>query len=245
MLRQIIDAFGGSLPEDVIPVFANTGLEDARTYAFVAEVSKRWTPIVVVEYGSKTEPHRVVGIEACARNGEPFARLNEDKSYLPNPVARICTAHLKIKAMASYARSLGWKRWSVAIGLRADEPRRVARIRNGEWRESYERVVPIADAGHMLEDVTRFWHEQPFDLQFPSGDNLFGNCVGCFLKSRDRLDRIAREQPTALAWWIAQEKKLGATFRFDRPSYAMIARAVTEQPLLYPEEESLPCDCHS
>ena len=37
---------------------------------------------------------------------------------------------LKIKIMRDYARSLGWEHWTNAVGLRFDEPRRVARIKN-------------------------------------------------------------------------------------------------------------------
>lgn len=244
MLAKVAEAFGGTLPSDVVPVFANTGLEDERTYQFVAEVSRRF-PVVVIERGPK-DVANVVTIADCARKGEPFAQLITDKSYLPNPVARLCTAHLKIKAMASYARSLGWERWRVAIGLRADEERRVARVKTTRLDEDYERVTPISDAGHTLKDVTEFWDSQPFDLEFPRGDNLYGNCVGCFLKSRKRLDTIARETPHALAWWIEQERLRGATFRSDRPNYAVLAKSAIEQPLLFsPDDESLPCDCHS
>ncbi len=250
MLRQIIDAFGGTLPTDVVPVFANTGLEDERTYRFVGEVSRRWTPIVVVERGPRgpagaREQFVVLTPEACARRGEPFAQLNSEKGFLPNPVARICTSYLKIKTMENYARSLGWKRWAVAIGLRADEPRRVARVRGGEWDNGYDRVLPLADANAGLDDVTAFWRRQDFDLEFPAGDNLYGNCVGCFLKSRQRIDTIARATPDALTWWVEQEARLKATFRSDRPRYSALLRQAKEQPLLYPDEESLPCDCHS
>ena len=35
MLRRILDAHGGHLPTDVVPVFANTGLERPETLDFV------------------------------------------------------------------------------------------------------------------------------------------------------------------------------------------------------------------
>lgn len=50
MLRKIIDAFGGTLPNDVIPVFCNTGLEHEATYRFLKELGDRWCPIVWLEY---------------------------------------------------------------------------------------------------------------------------------------------------------------------------------------------------
>jgi 3'-phosphoadenosine 5'-phosphosulfate sulfotransferase (PAPS reductase)/FAD synthetase len=257
MLRQILDAFGGTLPDDVIPVFANTGLEDARTYAFIDKVAGMWTDIVVLErrrgQAGERDAFDIRSIDNCSRNGEPFTALLDEKQFLPNPTARICTQYLKIKTMAAFGKSRGWKHWSAAIGLRADEPRRVAKVKNGEWDNDYERVLPMADANHGLEDVTAFWSKQPFDLAFPPGNNVYGNCVGCFLKSRQRIDTIARESPSALAWWVEQERKqqskkdfVSVRFRYDRPSYAAMLKAVQEQPLLFsPEEESLPCDCHS
>lgn len=249
MLSKIIEAFGGTLPSDVIPVFANTGLEDERTYAFVADVSRRWCPVTVVERARGPEGRkdwfRVVSIEAAARHGEPFTELNIDKSFLPNPVMRMCTANLKIKPMAHYARSLGWTAWTVAVGLRADEPRRVAKLndQDGKHDGEWERLAPLAEAGATIADVTAFWSRQPFDLAFPSGDNTFGNCVGCFLKGRGRLDTIARAKPEALAWWVAEEARMGSTFRKDRPSYAGVLKAAQGQPLLFADEETLPCDC--
>lgn len=73
-------------------------------------------------------PHRFRRVDhnTASRNGEPYAAVIERKQFLPNPVMRFCTAHLKVKPMQAYARHvLGWKRWHSVIGLRFDEPRRV------------------------------------------------------------------------------------------------------------------------
>ena len=42
MLRQILDAHDGKLPDDVIVCFQNTGLEHPMTYEFVKEVEDNW-----------------------------------------------------------------------------------------------------------------------------------------------------------------------------------------------------------
>ena len=42
MLYKIIQAYGGSLPDDIHVVFANTGKEAPETLDFVQEVSEKW-----------------------------------------------------------------------------------------------------------------------------------------------------------------------------------------------------------
>ena len=93
------------------------------------------------------------------------------------------------------------------IGLRADEPRRVWRMRarNCGSRTGASAVLPLADAGVRQADVIEWWKQQPFDLGIPS---YAGNCTACFLKGRAKLIRIIREDPSLADWWIAQEAKV-------------------------------------
>jgi 3'-phosphoadenosine 5'-phosphosulfate sulfotransferase (PAPS reductase)/FAD synthetase len=42
MLRKVMDAHGGVLPHDIIPVFANTGLEHPATYDFIMDIMYKW-----------------------------------------------------------------------------------------------------------------------------------------------------------------------------------------------------------
>src|SRR5688572_17508975 len=51
MLRKMLDHFGGTLPPDVLAVFANTGEEAEGTLVFVREMAERWNvPIRWVEF---------------------------------------------------------------------------------------------------------------------------------------------------------------------------------------------------
>jgi len=193
MLRQIIDAFGGTLPEDVIPCFQNTGLEHCATYSFIRAAEERWgVPIKWLEYQRAEGKPTFVEVrpETASRNGEPFDALIDSRKFLPNPVTRFCTSELKILAAKRWAASMGWTDWTMAIGLRADEPRRVARLKGDRAAEHV--IAPMAQEGHDLADVQAFWASQPFDLNLPNDDSAFGNCQGCFLKSRARLQRVAR-----------------------------------------------------
>jgi 3'-phosphoadenosine 5'-phosphosulfate sulfotransferase (PAPS reductase)/FAD synthetase len=47
MLRHIIDAYGGRLPHDLVPCFANTGKEMPQTLDFVRDCADRWSVPVV------------------------------------------------------------------------------------------------------------------------------------------------------------------------------------------------------
>jgi 3'-phosphoadenosine 5'-phosphosulfate sulfotransferase (PAPS reductase)/FAD synthetase len=153
-----------------------------------------------------------VTYETASRNGEPFAALIRRKKMLPNPMARMCTGHLKIDVMNRFMRSHGYKEWANVIGLRYDEPSRVARQRkNNETKKNrakWSTLVPLYDYKVMVEDVARFWKNNDFDLKLPNhqGKTLAGNCDLCFLKGTKTLIKIVREKPELADWWIEQEK---------------------------------------
>lgn len=249
MLRQIIDAHGGKLPADVIPVFCNTGREHEATLKFLHEIETRWCPIVWLEYRYQPGADRVHWFEVvdycrASRNGEPFEQMIVAKKYLPNPVTRICTSGLKISTGNRYARSLGWEDWTRAVGLRADEPRRVAKLR-GDGKAD-DAVCPMHAAGHGLADVLAFWAEQDFDLELPGNDAAFGNCDLCFLKSRAKIEKVMRTNPTVGEWWAAQEDRGLGTFRNGRPTYRQMLTQLTVQGRMYAdaiEDDTLPCAC--
>lgn len=253
MLRKILDAHGGSLPHDEIRVvFCNTGLEHPATYAFIQRIEEEWrVAIHWLEY-RHDGGHRFAEVwpVTYSRAGEPFEALIRASSYLPNPVTRKCTVELKIRTAKRYAQSLGWSEWTSVIGLRADEPRRVSRMRGDIKAEAEAVAMPMAEAGHTLEDVRALWRSSPFDLELPNDDPAFGNCVGCFLKSRTRLERVMRAEPEHFEWWKRMEtlrlsqSPSAFTFRSDRPSYEAMLRVAQTQGVMFDEnEESLPCFC--
>ena len=210
MLRSIVDAYGGSLPPDIAVIFANTGLERPETLEFVDTCSTAWSITVHwVEYDWHA-PHRtrVVDFATASRNGGPYAALIDRKGFVPSISIRYCSGFLKRDRIESYARHrLGLKRWHSVIGLRADEQRRVLRMRamNCGSRTGAHAVLPLADAGVRQADVLDWWKRQPFDLGIPS---YAGNCTLCMLKGRAKLIRLIRQDPTLADWWIEQEAKV-------------------------------------
>lgn len=261
MLWRILQAHGGKLPDDVVVVFANTGREMPETLSFVQETSERWNvPITWVEYRPKIDGKKqwtTVTHATASRNGEPFAALIQDRNYLPNPVTRFCTVELKIRVMHKFLRSLGWNEWTSCIGIRADEERRLAKMRaRGRSTETPDETpcAPMGDAGVTAMDVGYFWSACDFDLRLPSlnGRTHHGNCDLCFLKGASQVLSLIREEPRRAIWWIEQEatiqsagkfKNDGARFRSDRPSYAEMHRMATHHGELFAFDDTGLEDC--
>ena len=244
MLWRILQAHGGTLPDDVHVTFANTGKEREETLRFVHECATRWgVRVRWLEWrqrtGNTADRFEEVGFNSASRNGEPFMALVRDKKYLPNPVTRFCTIELKIRTMKFFALSLGWKHWQNVVGLRADEPTRVARsvVGNAKGKERWKTICPLSDAGVTNKMVRAFWREQPFDLQLLPFE---GNCDACFLKARPKLWEVERTKPGTLQWWAEAEaeaealgsKASGQRFRSEY-SYAELIRDVRRQPDLF------------
>ena len=264
MLWRILQAHSGKLPDDVRVIFANTGKEMPETLDFVRDMGERWgVPFTWVEYRTKTaegKNHAIVDWNTASRQGEPYAALIEDRKYLPNPFARFCTSELKVRPMHRIIRGWGWDSWIVCVGIRADEPRRIARIRARPSDETNDetRCMPLVDGGVAVGEVMAFWKAQDFDLKLPvnaQGNTTHGNCDLCFLKKHDHLLSMIREEPRRALWWIEQEKKVtaigsarkdsGARFRMDRPSYAKLHEIALSQGEMfdYGDEPLQDCMC--
>jgi len=250
MLWHILQAFGGTLPDGVKVVFCNTGKERPETLDFVERCSQRWgVEIVWLEYQHThgIGPSAVVvNYETASRNGEPLeaaitARAG-DSGFLPNPLVRYCTIECKIKTTVRWIdATLGWEQWTNAVGFRADEPARLAKL-NGPIREPREDgYAPLARAGVTKADVLNWWKLQPFDLELEPHES---NCDGCFLKGKNILIRTFRDRPDLADWWIRQEER-GGRFRNDRPSYRVLLE-LAQRPGLFDAHESdeLSIACH-
>jgi hypothetical protein len=116
-------------------------------------------------------------------------------------MSRICTAYMKQRTQEAYIRSLGIDSFDSFVGLRADEPERVHRIRARDTQDKIFRC-PLFDSGINEKDVRTFWSEQEFDLQLEAYQ---GNCTACFLKDQSDLSRVLGENETEASWWIELE----------------------------------------
>lgn len=254
MLRLILDAYQGKLPDDVRVIFTNTGREMPETLDFVDECSARWgVPITWLEYRAGGR-YVVVNYEKASRDGEPFAAVITDRNFLPNPVARICTVELKVLTMVRYVTAeMGWPFFTNVVGIRADEPKRVAKLGDSA-RKEFGRYAPLALAGIVAADVGKFWSGNDFDLRLPNlnGKTAHGNCDLCFLKGLHQKVSLIREQPSRAKWWIEQERRVtskgqidgdAGLFRMDQPSYADMHRFATSHDEMFPFPENDLQDC--
>jgi 3'-phosphoadenosine 5'-phosphosulfate sulfotransferase (PAPS reductase)/FAD synthetase len=255
MLWRVLQSNNGKLPDDAIVCFANTGKEDEATLKFVHDCEVNWNvKIHWLEYCYHETPaqrFKVVDYETASRDGEPFFELIDQNGspYLPNPVARICTAKLKIKVIHHYLKSIGWEHDESSdwVGIRADEQRRAAKI---------DRIrTPLVVAGITKEDVGAFWRSQSFDLGLPNmnGVTMHGNCDLCFLKPAHQVLSLIQEKPERALWWIKMEAHAsssnktygdGARFRKDRPSYKEMYKFAQNQTDMFDKDEAaIDCFC--
>lgn len=247
MLRRILDAKGGVLPERSFVIFANTGLEHPGTLRFVQEVALNWgVDIHWLEY--RPPRHFVrVDYDSAARNGEPFSALIATKNALPNGRMRFCTQELKIRTIQRYCREvLMLTEWQDIVGLRFDEPRRVSNLAN--WPGERDVYAPMFHAQHTNDDVMAYWKSSPFDLVIPS---WAGNCVGCFQKRESTLRQVAISEPQSLEWWVTHEsqpfqskdgRETLRVFHNNRPTYADMLSSEAASPSMF-DDSSLPCNC--
>lgn len=263
MLYEIVQAHGGTLPDDVHVVFANTGKERLETLGFVQRcatefgVRIRWVQYRWAE--TPADRWEEVSHNSAARNGEPFREMVErETNALPNPVMRLCTARLKVRTIHMWAKADGLTEWTSVIGYRADEPRRVSKARARVGKETAAEIdvsFPLHAAGITKRHVSAFWRRMPFDLALPNvrGSTPHGNCDLCYLKGTKTLLSLIREEPDRADWWIEMEalalasKPGGALFRVDRPPYARLKEIALSQGDFgdfADDFDTRPCGCH-
>lgn len=241
MLKQILDAHGGTLPEDVHVCFANTGKEREETLRFVYECATRWdVKVNWLEWQSRRKAvpveqrFAIVGYNSASRRGEPFKSLCADKKSTPNAVRRWCTEHLKMQVCADFMEWMGYSKWTNVVGLRADEMHRVFKKieQNHSGKNAWQTAMPMASSGPMADygrsktDILAFWRAQPFDLETEDG-----NCDNCFMKSRKRLMWNIRKEPWRAQDWIEMEEIGNGRFVTEY-SFRDLVRDVADRPLL-------------
>ena len=262
MLYKILESYDGVLPDDVHVTFANTGKEMPETLDFINDCAVNWNVNVrwlELDIHDERPIYRTkeVTYDTASRNGEPFRALIKRKKMLPNVMMRICTVEMKINVMNRFMRSHGYKEWANVVGLRYDEPSRVARQRknNESGKNKWTSLVPLYDNKVMVEDVSKFWENNDFDLKLPNhnGKTLAGNCDLCFLKGTKTLIKIIQEKPELADWWIETEKSV--INKLERSKYRTWKKDISYEDLVEMakldakqvelfDDDSRSCFCH-
>jgi len=234
MLHHILEANGG-LPDRARVVFANTGREMPETLDFVQEVGSRWgVPITWVQYTADKPWFEVVSHNSAARDGEPFEAMIRHKRYVPNGRKRICTEQLKVRTARRMLVAQGWKAWSKALGIRADEP-----DRHDQPDQPREKIwLPLVAAHARRSNVLSFWRAQPFDL----APGTVSNCRLCFQFNRMKLGRQMFADPADK--WPERMEAIGhGTFIKGKPWSSLRAQLMAQPDLLHHVAESFRRPC--
>ena len=237
MLWRVLESNNG-LPDEAIVCFANTGKEEEATLQFVNDCETNWgIDIHWLEYRADKPYFERVKFETASRDGQPFEALIRKRKFLPNSMMRFCTQELKVMAIDRYLKSIKFGDYVTMVGIRADEPRRVAKMKDNKD----EKLTPLAAANVSEADVWSFWNSQLFDLQLKKASGA-SNCDLCFLKGGKIVQSLINEKPSRAIWWAEMEKVVGGRFRNDRPSYQELLNYQNSQTQLF-KDESIACFC--
>lgn len=230
------------LQPDVHVLFANTGKERNETLDFVRDVqvnfgvSIRW-----LEY--RPAGFVEVSYETASRNGEPFELLIAAEHALPNRTMRFCTMRLKLAPMRAFMLDQGYDHFTNVVGIRADEPGRVAKL-FGRVQPNYEDLhVPMWQAGINHPMVLNGWKQRGFDLALGPNDS---NCDLCFLMGAAERLRRMRQDLSRADWWLLQQDKTGAKWinpKSGRPSYERLVQIASSNERLPHIEDDPAEDC--
>lgn len=190
---------------EMIVVFANTGREREETLQFVNQCDRYygfktvWVEAWIVPESGQGTKHIVTNVKYARRNGEPFEDMIA-KYGIPNQNAPHCSRELKKNPIKDYARSIGWKDYQTALGIRTDEPRRL----NWEAKKKNKFIYLAELLPTTKSDINTFWSKQPFDLKIKSYE---GNCDLCWKKGLRKLMTIVKDKPELATWWREMDEK--------------------------------------
>lgn len=194
--------------ENIVYVFANTGLEREETLDFIQEcddhwrLNVQWVEASVFLGQRKGTGYWLTDFDNAKRKGEPFEYVIE-KYGIPNQAFPHCTRELKERPIAAFGKDwFDGEKFDIAIGIRKDEADRI----NPKAREKGY-IYPLIN--HKMIPATKpminfYWKTMPFRLKLKSYE---GNCSTCWKKSDKKLFRLAKERPNDFHFMMEMEEK--------------------------------------
>ncbi len=180
-----------------------------------------------LRYQGSVPRHIFLEKKRCVRSRPVFRPAQRFADYSTGPCS-ITNPSRAGKSLGQQAR-LGPEgmEYLAFVGLRHDEMRRVARVRqrneggpHAAGSEGEYVYLPLSDMGVTAEEVTAFWKNQTWDLEMERTQNALSNCTYCFLKGVRVLQRTRRllsdngdtrlkQTPCDLDWWVRMEQHYG------------------------------------
>jgi len=207
MLYYLTNLWDGRHDSEFLVVFANTGEENEETLEFVKKCGEAfnvdivWVEALVQKEMGKGTRHKIVDFDSASRNGEPFEAIIS-KYGIPNQAFPHCNREMKLNPIHSYVKSIGWKDYKTAIGIRYDEVDRIV-----SDRKKYNVIYPLIEYKKMTKPKINFWwSQQEFRLNLKSYQ---GNCKTCWKKSMRNLYKIANENRSYFDFFKRMEDKYG------------------------------------
>jgi glycosyltransferase involved in cell wall biosynthesis len=234
-MKRVINFSGGrtsalmtilEYKEGDLVIFCDTGREHPKTYKFLNDFEAfENIPIIRLKYEGG------------------FERLIRKRKAVPNVMMRFCTIELKIKTARRYLRSIGCLEYLNFVGFRADEQVRIIRRRKF-WKKVTD-VFTLNEKKIIKKMVIDFWKQKEYDLEVPP---ILGNCDLCFLKGKNAIISILREQPELADKWINDEQEIGASY-IKGTSYTKLLELSKlphfKQQDLFELEPAFNCSCTS
>lgn len=199
--------------ENVVFVFANTGLENEQTLEFVQKCDEyfklnvHWIEASVVPEFNVGTQYVEVDFKIASRTGKPFEQMIK-KYGIPNRANPQCTRELKERPIQKFAKNyFKNEKFATAIGIRFDEIDRV----NAKYKDR-NFLYPLIHADMIpsnKQKINFFWKNMPFRLDLKGYQ---GNCITCWKKSNKKLYQIAKENDSAFDFMIRMEHQYGNFF---------------------------------
>jgi len=199
--------------ENIVFVFANTGLENEETLEFVERCDKhfklniQWVEADVIHEYKKGTKYTRTDFDNASRNGEPFEQMIS-KYGIPNQANPQCTRELKGAPIMAFGKVwFNGEKYHTAIGIRKDE---IDRMNADAKKLGF--VYPLIQSDMIPASkpmVNLYWRSMPFRLELKGYQ---GNCKTCWKKSDKKLYQIAKENPQAFDFMSKMELKYGNFF---------------------------------
>ena len=208
------------LYDEIVFVFANTGLENEQTLEFVQKCDEhfnlkvQWVESRVYHNERKGTGYNKVDFETASRKGEPFEEIIK-KYGIPNQAFPHCTRELKLSAINKFAKDFfNGEKYDTAIGIRIDEIDRM----NDNYKKN-RLVYPLIHKEMMpasKQMINFYWKKMPFKLDLKGYQ---GNCLTCWKKSDKKLYQIAKETPKAFDFMHNMEVKYGSNDKIKNNTF--------------------------